>query len=109
MRMSYIRAVEDLTDFVTHCLIDSLKIELGSQGSLYAVDDRQLGIALFGLLEQALGLVEETGIFQGHAHRVGQGLQQAYIRFAEGVFTFHILQIDQAARLIADDKWNENR
>jgi len=32
------------------------------QALLHAVDDRQLGIALLGLLEQALGLIEQTGV-----------------------------------------------
>ena len=34
----------------------------------------QLGRALLGLLEQALGLVEQAGIFERHAHAGGQRL-----------------------------------
>jgi hypothetical protein len=35
---------------------------------LHAVDDRQFGVAFLGLFEQALGLVEETRIFERDAH-----------------------------------------
>ena len=55
------------------------KSSFRGQPCLDAVDDRQFGIALFGLFEQALGLVEETRVFEGDAHGVGERLQETDI------------------------------
>ncbi len=49
---------EHLAHLFADQLVDGLHFQPGGQAFLHAVDDRQLGIALFGLLEQALGLVE---------------------------------------------------
>ncbi len=72
--------MEHFSQLVAHQVNDGLEVQLGRQALLDAVDDRQFGIALLGLLEQALGLIEQTGILERHAHAVGQCLQQAYIR-----------------------------
>ena len=63
--------VEDLADLIADQIIDGLHVQLGCQSLLDTGNDRQFGIALFGLFEQALGLVEETRVFEGDAHRVG--------------------------------------
>ncbi len=86
-----IAGVEHLPQFVAHQVHDGLEIQLGGQALLDAVDDSQLGVALLGFLEQALGLVEKTGILECHAHAGGHGLHQAYIRLAEGILALIIL------------------
>ncbi len=101
-----ISVLEDLADFVAHRVVDALDIELRRERRLDAVDDRELGVALFGLLEQALRLVEEAGVFERHAHAVGEGLQQAHVGIRERVLAVHVHEPDQAACLIACDKWN---
>ena len=67
---------EDLPDFISHEGIDRLHIQLGCQPLLDAVDNAKLGGALLGLFEQTLCFVEETGILEGDAHRVGKGVQE---------------------------------
>ena len=64
----HIRIVEDLADLIADRIIDALNVEFGGEGGLHAVDDGEFGVALFGDLEQALGLVEETRILERHAH-----------------------------------------
>src|SRR5258706_11910601 len=58
-------------------VVDALDVELGSERRLHAVDDGELGVALLGFLEQALRLVEETGVLQRDAHAVGERLEQS--------------------------------
>src|SRR3990172_7275431 len=62
------------------------------------------GGALFGLFEQALGLVKQPRVLQRHAHRVGEGLEQAHIRVGEGVLAVNVLQADHASDHIAHDQ-----
>ena len=64
---------------------------------LHAVDHRQLGVALFGFLQQALRLVEQAGVFQRHAHARGHGGEQAHFGFAEGVFALVVLDVMRRA------------
>jgi hypothetical protein len=40
--------MEDLADLVSHCVIDSLDVEFGGKGSLYAVDDGKFRVAFLG-------------------------------------------------------------
>ena len=72
MRMPTFGLVEDLADLVADRVVDALDVELGGQGGLHAVDDGQLGVALLGDLEQALGLVEETRVLEGDAQAAGE-------------------------------------
>ena len=46
---------------------------------LDAVDDRELGVALLGLLQQPLRLVEQARVLERHAHAGGDRLQQAHL------------------------------
>ena len=55
-------------------VVDALHVELGRERRLHAVDDRELGGALLGLLEQALRLVEEARVLQRDAHARGDGV-----------------------------------
>jgi hypothetical protein len=78
-------AGEDLADLVADRVVDALHVELGGERLLDAVDDRELGRALLAFLEEALRLVEEARVLERHAHAVGERLQQAHVRLAEGV------------------------
>ena len=96
--------VEDLGDLVADEVDDRLEVELGREALLDAVDDRELGIALLGLLEQPLRLVEQPRVLECHAHAVRERLQQAHVRLAERVLVLEISQHDQPAHLIAGDQ-----
>ena len=65
--------------------IDPLEVELRRERRLHAVDDRELGGALLGLLQQALRLVEEARVLQRDAHAGATVAQQATSAVAEGV------------------------
>ena len=71
-----IRLVEDLADLVADGVVDALHVHLGRKCLLDAVDHRQLGGALFGLVEQSLRLVELAGVLQSGTHGTRQRLQQ---------------------------------
>ena len=54
-----------LKQFIAHKVDHRLQIQLRGKRLANVVDDGEFGVALFRLFEQALGLVEETGIFEG--------------------------------------------
>ena len=97
----HVRVVEDLPDLVSDRVVDTLDVELCRQRRLHAVDDGEFSVALFGFLEQSLRLVEQTGVFQRHAHAGGDGRQQAHVGIAEGVLAFVIFQGDPADHPVA--------
>src|SRR5687768_16236675 len=66
---------EYLPDFIANQIIDRLHIQFGGQSLLHTVDDCEFSDALFRLFEQALRFIEETGILERHAHRVGKSLE----------------------------------
>ncbi len=99
---AYVGLVEDLADLVADRVVDALHVEFGGERLLHAVDDRELRCALLALLEQALRLIEQASVFQCHAHRVGERLQQANVGVAERVFALHIGEADEPARLVSD-------
>ncbi len=101
--------VEYFSDLVTDQVDDGLKFQFGCQSLLHAVDDRQFRVAFLRLFEQALGFVKQTGILERHAHGIGKSLQQAYIRFTEGVLAFHVGQADQPARLVPGYQWHHDQ
>ncbi len=72
---AHVAVVEDLPDLVAHRVVDALDVELGRERRLHAVDDRELGVALLGLLKQPLRLIEEPRVLQCHAHARGNGAQ----------------------------------
>ena len=69
----------NITEFVTNQIDDRLEIQLGCKPLLHAVDNGKFGGAVFGDLEQPLGLIEETRVLERDAHGIGHGLKQAYI------------------------------
>src|SRR5262245_36061564 len=77
--------VKGLLNFIAHKVINGLHIQFGCQTRLHAVDDGEFGVTLFGLFEQTLRLVEETGVFERNTHGVGEGLQEPHIRFTERI------------------------
>ena len=87
-----IRVVENLADLVADRVVDALDVELRGERRLHAVDDRELGVALLGLLQQPLRFVEQTRVLERDAHARGDGRQQAHLGFAEGVFALVILE-----------------
>ena len=82
---------QHLAQLVADQVDDRLEVELAGHPLLDAVDDRELGVALLGLLQQALRLVEEARVLQRDAHARGDGLQQAHFGFAEGVLALVVL------------------
>ena len=86
----HVRLIEDLADLVADSVIDALHVQFGRERLLHTVDDCEFRGALLALLEQALRLVEQARIFQRHAHRVGQRLQKADVRWSERVLAVHV-------------------
>src|SRR6185503_7049656 len=70
------------------------------QSLTHCADGRKLGSALFGLFEQALGLIEETGVFESNTHRIGEGLEQPHVCRAESVLSIDILEADRPPNFI---------
>ncbi len=108
-RDRHILGVEDLRDLVADEVDDRLEVELRGQALLDAVDDRKLRGTLLTLLEKPLRLVEEASVLEGHAHRVGQRLEQAHIGIAERVLALDIGQTDNSAGLFACDHRHKDR
>ena len=90
--------IEDFPDFIPHEIVDVLHRKFGSQPLLDTVNDGQLRIAL-------LRLVEEPGVLEGHAHRVGQRLQQAHIAFCKSVL-FICLDADDTRHFVIEQDGN---
>ena len=66
-------------------LDDAVVLELLGQGGTDLVDDRQLGVALLGLGEQALRLVEQPSVLERHAHAARDRGQQPLVGIGVGV------------------------
>ena len=64
---------KNITYLVAHDAGDGFYIQRFCHGFAHAVEDGQFIVALFGFSQQALGFVEQTGIFQGSAQRSGDG------------------------------------
>ena len=101
---------EHFPQLVADDVDDRLKIELGGKSLLDRIDDRELGIALLGFLEQALRLVEQSRVLQRHAHAGGHGAEQPRIGLVECAFALVVLDGDAAERPIAaDDRYEHDR
>ena len=80
-----------------------LEVERSGHALLDAVDHRQLGVALLGLLQQALRLVEQARVLQRDAHRRRDRLEQAHFGFAERVLALVVLELQAAEHAVAGD------
>ena len=69
------------------------EVELLGQGVADVVDDRELGIALVGLGQQALRLVEQARVLERDGHARGERAEQAFVGLVEGV-GFDVLEAD---------------
>ena len=76
--------VEDLLDLAADHLIHRLHVEPFGETTLNLVDDRQLGRALVGLGEQALGLAEQAGVLERHAHARCECAEQSLVGVVVG-------------------------
>ena len=79
-RMPMSPRVQHLAQLVADQVDDGLEVQLGGDALLDAVDHRQLGVALLGLLQQALRLVEQARVLQRHAHARGDGAAAGALR-----------------------------
>ena len=77
--------IEDRLDPVAHGIDDSLEVELLGERLADLVDDRQLGVALLGLGQQMLRLIEQARVFQRHAHARSDRRYELLIGNTEGV------------------------
>ena len=96
------RTAQDVAHPVTDRVHDRLEVELLAEGGADLVDDRELAVALLGLGEQALRLVEEAGVLERDAHARGEGREQPLVGFAEAV-RGHPLQRDRAKDSVAGE------
>ena len=94
---------EHLAQLVADEVDDGLEVELGGHALLDAVDHRQLGGALLGLLQQALRLVEQARVLERHAHARGDRLEQAHLGSAEGVLALVVLEVHRAEHAVAGE------
>ena len=60
--------LQNLPQLVADEVDDALEVERAGHPLLDAVDHRELGVALLGLLQQALRLVEQARVLQRDAH-----------------------------------------
>src|SRR5439155_24708116 len=94
---------ENLPDLVADRVVDALDVELGRERGLDAVDDRELGVPLFGFLEQVLRFIKQTGVLERRTQRGGDGRQQAKFRLAVSVLALEVFEIDDPEYAVAAD------
>ena len=94
--------VERLAHLFADQLDQRAEIELRSECLPDAVDGRQLGHAL-------PGLVHEPSVVERHRQAAGERRQQALIRLGEGVCPVRVLKRDHAGRATAHDERDEER
>ena len=99
-RDHHVAGGKDFAQLVADEVDDGLEVKLGADALLDAVDDRQLGVARFGFLEQTLRLVEEAGVLEGRAHAAGQRLEKAHVAVGKRMFVRKIGQRQHADRLV---------
>ena len=81
--------VEDLTESVADEVVHRLHLEVLGEPALHVVDERELGVALAGLLEQ-------PGVLERDAEAAGERREQADVRLAERVLPVDVLERDHA-------------
>ena len=93
---------EHLAQLVADEVDDRLQLELGGHALLDAVDHREFGVALLGLLQQALRLVEQARVLERRAQARDHGLQQAHGGLVERVLALEALDAHLADVALAD-------
>ena len=100
--------LKQLAQLVADEVDDRLEVELRGHALLDAVDDRELGGALLGFLQQPLRLVEQARVLERDAHARGDGAEQPHLGLAVGVLALVVLQHDRAEHAIARDDRHEH-
>ena len=77
--------VVDLVDLLADDFVDRLRVKLGGDGRLHAVDQCQLGVALSSL-------VNEARVFERDAETARERGQQANVVLGEGIRPVEVLQ-----------------
>ena len=75
-------------------------LQFGDEPLLNAIDDRQLGVALLGLVEEAVCLLKEAGVLQGDTHTGRQRTEKPDVGLGVAVLGI-VLDGDSASHLIA--------
>ncbi len=78
-------------------VVHRLHLEVLGEASLDVVDERELGVALTGLLEQ-------PGVLERDAEAARERREQPDVALAERVLAVEVLERDAAGRLTADDE-----
>ena len=68
-----VAGVQQIAQLVAHQIDDALEVERPRHAALDAVDHREFGGALLGLLQQPLGLVEQARVLERDAHACSDG------------------------------------
>jgi hypothetical protein len=100
---THVAGVKHFAQLVADEIDDALEIERARHALLNTVDHRELGIALLGLFEKALRLIEEARVFKRGAERRGDRRKQSYVRIAERVLALEVLDRDRSDQSIAAD------
>ena len=90
--------LQHLAQLVADEVDDALEVERSGHALLDAVDHRELGVALLGLLQQALRLVEQARVLQRDAHRRSDRFEQAQFGLAERMLALVVLELQAAER-----------
>ena len=93
--------VEDLLDPVADEVVHRLHLEVLGEPSLHVVDERELGVALSGLLEQ-------PRVLERDAQAPGEGRQEPQVGVVEGVLAVDVLERDHPGRLAPDHQRHEH-
>ena len=103
-----IRRVEHFAQLISHQIHNGLEVQLGGESLLNGVDDLQLGDAFLLGFEEALGLVKETGIFEGSPQRGRDGGYQAQFGVSIGIFPLVVFKLNSPEHSVATDDGNNN-
>ncbi len=100
--MSTTWASKILLDPVADQVIHRLGVEVLREASLNVVDERQLGVPLPRLFEQA-------GVLERNAQAPGERREQSDVGLTECTFAVQVLERDPARRLTADHERDVHR
>ena len=102
---SHVLRMQHFAQLIAHQVDDALEIQRSGHPLLDAVDDRELGVALLGLLQQPLRLAEQPRTLQRHAHAGRHRAEQPDFRRAERVLALEVLDVDRAEHpIVAQDR-----